>query len=353
MSQSVGDLLKGKNYFFVGASATAFRLFCLRLSRLAGTFSVEVEASLKKRPHSELFALLEQLGVFNIAWEKNILKFQSRGWPLCDLNLKVDTSYSSQYLSAICLNVWGFPYSVSLNTNEEIVSNAYWMMSKEILLSNELIVSDNFVIENIPNKPKKVQVDAEPDMSSLASILAYACLDGQVKLRAMNAKMLQPDIVFFEIVKKMGVQVIENSESLFWSSPDRLLPIKSNLSSCPDLFPVLAVLASFAEGVSIFEGVSHLRFKESNRLEKIAELLDLVGVRYSMHADAFKVFGSADLNFNFPLKDFNPSNDHRLVMAACLLKWKGASLNILDSESINKSFPEYFNFAPITKKVRS
>jgi 3-phosphoshikimate 1-carboxyvinyltransferase len=54
-----------------------------------------------------------------------------------------------------------------------------------------------------------------------------------------------------------------------------------NLFQSPDLFPVLAVMCSWAHGVSKLHGAPHLALKESNRIQRVAELFKLLNIHYT------------------------------------------------------------------------
>src|SRR5690606_26020277 len=58
-----------------------------------------------------------------------------------------------------------------------------------------------------------------------------------------------------------------------------------------DEYPVLAVAAAFAEGVTRMEGLGELRVKESDRLAAVATGLEANGVRVRMGEDWLEVEG--------------------------------------------------------------
>ena len=108
------------------------------------------------------------------------------------------------------------------------------------------------------------------------------------------------------------------------------------------LSPRLAVLCAFASGISELTGTGQLKFKESDRFGKTRELLDLIGVKTEILADGIRIFGgsskvSCDENIVF-----DPDQDHRMAMAAALIKLKGYKLSILQPEVVNKSYPSFW-----------
>jgi 3-phosphoshikimate 1-carboxyvinyltransferase len=146
----------------------------------------------------------------------------------------------------------------------------------------------------------------------------------------------------------MGASLIndENGGILHVSKPIVLRSGHWNLRNSPDLFPVLAVLCSFAEGRTILFGAPHLAFKESNRIEKTAELLRLSGCAVEAQDDGIAIFGNSLRNrVGFT---FDPDQDHRLAMAAGILMLMGFPIQLSNSNVVDKSFPEFWQYIGMT-----
>ena len=110
-------------------------------------------------------------------------------------------------------------------------------------------------------------------------------------------------------------------------------------SNSPDLFPPLAVLASFGSKTSSIKGVERLYAKESNRAQTIKSELSKLGANIKISKDTMMVSPrSAPVNFNV-----SSCNDHRIAMAASIF---ALMLNkptlIKDSSAVNKSFPSFY-----------
>jgi 3-phosphoshikimate 1-carboxyvinyltransferase len=106
-----------------------------------------------------------------------------------------------------------------------------------------------------------------------------------------------------------------------------------------DEVPILAVLASRAEGESVFREVGELRVKESNRLELLAANLRAVGADAEVRGDDLRVRGSA----RPPRGRVDTAQDHRLAMAFTVLGTvPGADVRLSERRSVAISYPGFF-----------
>ena len=106
----------------------------------------------------------------------------------------------------------------------------------------------------------------------------------------------------------------------------------------PDLLPILAVVASFAEGQTNFVGGERLRLKESDRLETTAAMLKALGGKADITADGMIVYNSQLVG-----GVVDGANDHRIVMAASIAAaYCKGEVTIKGAEAVNKSYPRFF-----------
>ena len=117
--------------------------------------------------------------------------------------------------------------------------------------------------------------------------------------------------------------------------------VVDNTVSLIDELPILAVLALFASGPSIFRNVGALRNKESDRLAKIVELITVAGGRATVEGDDLHILGEGGRDMD-PFT-FDAANDHRMVMAAAvcgLFCSDGSKIN--HSDGVEVSFPYFW-----------
>jgi 3-phosphoshikimate 1-carboxyvinyltransferase len=125
-----------------------------------------------------------------------------------------------------------------------------------------------------------------------------------------------------------------------------LKSIRLNLKDNPDLFPVMAVLCALAKGESSLRGAAQLNHKESNRITKVSELLRKIKRPHKTYEDGIEIFGVlASEKESF---QYETDQDHRLAMAAGILKLAGYDIEVINPEVVNKSFPEFWSLLQVT-----
>lgn len=319
MKEALNDFPKNKK-LDCGSAGAVLRFLTLRCSREAGEFQLTGTKRLLERPNAPLFQILGQLGV--------------NGWQEPSSPIHIDCHESSQFASALLLNAWELPFPLRFELSEARVSDGYWRMTLFCVRECGMEVLEGTNNDYLVPANQKVRVHSvvvESDASSAFALACVAAVSGEVKIPDFPKNSLQPDAIFPEILKAMNVPIAwENGNNLVVGKSKELRPISINLQNTPDLYPGLAVLAFFAKGKSQFDGIGHLAGKESNRIAKVAELLE------RMKQGAPFVF--------------DPAEDHRLAMAAAVAKAGGIPVTILHPEVVAKSFP---NFWECLQKIAS
>ena len=106
-----------------------------------------------------------------------------------------------------------------------------------------------------------------------------------------------------------------------------------------DEYLILAVAASFAEGVTRMRGLKELRVKESDRLAATAEMLRVNGVTVEIEGDDLIVHGKSTVAGG---GEVATHMDHRIAMSALMMGLaSGNPVRIDDSAFIATSFPGF------------
>ncbi len=194
----------------------------------------------------------------------------------------------------------------------------------------------------------------EGDWSGAANFLVAGAIFGDVEVEGLDTQSLQADISIMDILMDAGASMsqLEGDTPTTGSIHVARAPLcafETDLNNCPDLFPIVAVLAAFCPGTSRIRGVERLRHKETDRAAAIVDMLTQMGVPVQVDEDEMTIEGMGlpqrILTGNL-LKggSFTSHGDHRMVMAL-----KVASLGadgpveIDDTACVAKSFPEFLD----------
>ena len=189
----------------------------------------------------------------------------------------------------------------------------------------------------------------EADWSAAAPFLVAGALFGEVEVTGLDTTSLQADISILDILMQAGASMSQLEEPT-GSIRVRRAPLSAfdaDLNNCPDLFPVVAVLAAFCPGESHILGVQRLRHKETDRAAAIEEMLTQMGVPVRTDDDEMTITGmglTQRLATGKLLKggSYASHADHRMVMALRLASLgASAPIEIDNVDCVAKSFPAF------------
>lgn len=198
---------------------------------------------------------------------------------------------------------------------------------------------------------KAADMDIEGDWSSAANFLVAGAVFGRVELTGQDTKSLQADLSIMDILMEAGASLSQlgddDPKGLIHVQRAPLSAFEVDAANCPDLFPIVAVLAAFCEGTSRIAGVGRLANKESDRGKAILEMLTKMGVNAKIAGDKLIVDGHslARRALTHTLLrggSFTSHHDHRMVMALRVAGIGADSpIEIDDTQCVAKSFPTF------------
>ena len=109
-----------------------------------------------------------------------------------------------------------------------------------------------------------------------------------------------------------------------------------------DEFPILAVLAAHATGVTVVKGAEELRVKESDRISAVVNMLRVNGVEVEETPDGFIVQGCGGAIPGGGLVETH--HDHRIAMSALIMGTASQKpVSIDDARMIATSYPDFMD----------
>lgn len=195
---------------------------------------------------------------------------------------------------------------------------------------------------------KSTELTLEGDWSAAANFLVAGAIFGRVEVAGLDTGSLQADLTIMDILMDAGAslsQFDDGGNILVQRAP--LNAFNVDASNCPDLFPIISVLAAFCQGRSRIGGVGRLAHKESNRAVAIVNMLTQMGVEALIEGDDLLIDGLSLaqrclLGKMIKGGNYTSCHDHRMVMALKVASLGADSPIIIDDEAcVAKSFPDF------------
>ena len=226
-------------------------------------------------------------------------------------------------------------------------------------------------------KYRAANINLEGDWSAAANFLVAGAVFGRAELSGLDTTSLQADLSIMDILMDAGASLsqLDGDRGNITAQRAPLKAFSADASNCPDLFPILAVLAAFCQGTSRLAGVGRLANKESDRAKAILEMLTQMGVKACIEKDELIIEGHTLVQRLMPpvipsevppvipseappvipseaegsvapglLKggSYTSHHDHRMVMALKVASLGADSPITIDDEAcVAKSFPQF------------
>jgi len=323
----------------VGNSGTTIRLLAGVASLLPCTTLLTGDESIQRRPMAPLVSALEELGARCVSTQGDgRAPLMIRG-PCGGGTTHIRGDVSSQFISSLLLS------SPMKNQDTEIVlltplkSRPYVEITMEIMgrFGGRCEEGEQRFLVPGGQRYRPQHMTIPGDFSSAAFPLVAGALTGSALVKGLDPRSRQGDRVIVDLLTAFGARVRERDEGLEVSGGE-LRGMEVDLADTPDLFPIVAVLASQAEGESRLYNAQHLRHKESDRIKTTVAFLREMGADIQEREDGCVIHGPSGLRG----ASVDSHGDHRILMAAAVagLLAEGETI-ITDGRCYKVSYPSF------------
>jgi 3-phosphoshikimate 1-carboxyvinyltransferase len=334
-----------------GNSGTTARLLLGALApRARGTVVLDGDASLRRRPMARVERPLAAMGAEIVGrGEPGRLPLAVRGAALRGRNHRLDEA-SAQVKSAILLA--GLAAEGATLVEEPAPSRDH--TERMLRAMGAAIETTSGGVRLEPGPIEAVDVRVPGDLSSSAFFLGLAAASGGEAI--VEGVGLNPGRTgFLDLLARMGAEIVaepvhgdaEPGDSVeprgnVTVRADGLRGIEITAPEVPraiDELPLLAVVATRADGETRVTGAAELRVKESDRIATIVGALVRMGADVEALPDGFVVRGRT------PLRGaaLDASGDHRIAMAlAVAASLADGTSTLSGAEWVDVSYPGFF-----------
>ena len=342
-------LQRPKEILDVGNSGTTIRLMMGILAGNKFDATLIGDNSIAKRPMKRVTDPLRLMGC-NIEGkdDANYTPIKIYGGDLKAIDYHMPVA-SAQVKSALILA------SLYANDTSFIYEKVNSRNHTEIMLKSfgaDINVENLKISVNPVNELFSQDIYVPGDISSAAFIIVSALITKGSEVIIKNVGLNETRTGIIDVVKNMNGNIEIINERLVGGELVGDLLVRYTKDLCAttidkdiiprliDEIPVIAVLATQAEGTTIIKDAQELKVKESNRIKSMVENLKILDADIEELEDGMIIKGKSKLNGG-KIKTFK---DHRIAMAFSTLNLiSDEKIKLDDEDCINVSFPGYFD----------
>lgn len=342
--KSKGNLSAPSQVLDCGNSGTTMRLMSGILAGQSFKSILIGDESLSKRPMKRV---IEPLNLMGAEIKSNDFKA-----PLTIHGTKLHSiDYVSKLASAqvkSCILLAGLNADGKTTFTEPYISRNHTEIMLKYMGANISVDKNTVTVEKSQLEPRTIEVCG--DISSAAYFIVAGLIVPNSKIILKNVGLNPTRTGILEVAEKMGGNIeILDKRNISGEDVGDIQISYSDLKSCViegeiiprliDELPVIAVLATQAEGTTIIKDAQDLRNKESDRIKAVVTELKKIGANIEETPDGFIINGKTNLKGDTEVDTYH---DHRLAMSlyvAGLICDKPISIN--GFEWVDISFPEF------------
>ncbi|MEL6369859.1 MAG: 3-phosphoshikimate 1-carboxyvinyltransferase [Pseudomonadota bacterium] len=341
---------------FFGNSGTGVRLMLGLAAGQGIAMRADGDVSLRSRPMGRVIDPLSKMGIA-ISSEGGKLPLtlepQANVFPL-DYRLPVP---SAQVKSAVLLAGLGCDGETviresarSRDHTERMLKAMGADLSEGSEANAETGEAEHVIRLRGPSRLKGIDIEVPGDPSSAAFPVAAALITPGSEVTVEGVLMNPLRTGLFKTLKEMGADIAFANERDIGGEEvadiiarhSRLKGVAVPASRAPsmiDEYPILAIVAAFADGDTYMPGIEELRVKECDRIDATQGLLKAAGVETDAGPDWLRVIGQREVTGGAEVSTFN---DHRIAMSGLVLGLASKSPVSIDTGAmIATSFPAF------------
>jgi len=320
-------------------SGTTIRIIAGIASLLPCHTVLTGDDSIRRRPMQPLISALRELGVECYSTRGNGLAPLVVRGPNTGGETHIPGDISSQFISSLLISSPLKEVDTDIHITTELKSRPYVEITMDMMSRFGVQCSESKNTFHVPGgQSYRAQDYVVPgDFSSAAFPLAAGALTGEATVTNLDPKDRQGDRSFVDILKRFGAEV-RQGEGMVSVGSGRLRGMEIDLADAPDLFPIVAVVATQAKGVSTIINAEHVRYKESDRIASTVKFLTDMGAQIEERKDGCVIHGSCRLKGT----QVEPLGDHRILMAAAVAGLVAEGETIIgDGDCFKISYPSF------------
>ena len=327
-----------------GESGSTLRFFIPLGALLNEAFTFTGHGKLVSRPLNAYYDIFAKQGLSYQTAEEGHLPLTVNGKLEAGL-YQLPGNVSSQYVSGLLFALPLLENDSVIEIISELESSAYVDMTLSCLKKYGIeIVNENnehrrYIVRG-GQKYKAMDSNVEGDWSQAAFWTVGGSLGEAVTCSGVDYTSLQGDKAVVSIMEGMDADItVQGTDVVTGNATTKATVIDA--ANCPDIIPVLTVLAAVSEGTTEIINAGRLRIKECDRLAAITQELNKLGADITELPEGLVINGKPE-----GLRggaECDAWNDHRIAMSLAIAAQKCAEpFTLTGASSVQKSYPEFW-----------
>jgi len=195
---------------------------------------------------------------------------------------------------------------------------------------------------------RATSIEVPADISSAAFLMVGAAIAAKSEVLLTHVGINPTRMGIINLLRQMGADICLHHERQIGGEPVADISVRSRalhgivipphqVPLAIDEFPALFIAAACAEGETILTGAEELRVKESDRIQTMAEGLNILGIKAIPTADGIIIRGGT-----MGGGTINSYGDHRVAMAFAIAGLRAKKpIVIEDCANVATSFPHF------------
>lgn len=346
-SNGVESFAEPKTPLYFGNSGTTARLMLGILSAIPYFTVLHGDPHLTMRPMERVVTPLKLMGAAIYGREDDaFLPMATKGKRLRGIDYTLPVK-SAQVKSAVLLA--GLFADGKTSVTEQAKTRDH---TENMLLAFGADIKTNGLSTTITNKNslQAVNVIVPGDISSAAFFMVAAAIVPNSTLTLCDVGLNETRTGIIDVFKRMGANIrLTNEREVSGEWMGDITVTYGDLQAVEiegdiiptliDEIPIIALLATQAEGTTVIRNAEELRVKETDRIQAVVEVLSTLGAHIEEKEDGMVIYGKTKLTGG----EIKSYSDHRMAMMgviASLICTEPVKMD--DVSSIAISYPTFF-----------
>lgn len=332
----------------IGHAGTSMRFLTAYFSSRRGDKVLTGSARMKERPIGNLVNALVHLGAeIEYTEKEGFPPLFIRGKQLQGGCVSIDSSVSSQFISALLLSAPTFKNGLELHLDNKVISSSYIEMTVKMMQHAGVEVMKKGNVLNVVSQEYKAKdITVEGDWSGVSYWYEMVALakEAEVFIYSLGKNSVQGDSRCAEIFKVLGIHT-DYFEQGIKITKNGIHPSRFDFDFIenPDLVQTLAVTCVMLGIPFCFRGTQSLRIKETDRIAALQKELGKFGVELEYTSNGVLEWNGKKGAIPAAPQVINTYHDHRMALAFAPVALIHNKIIIDDPKVVIKSYPTFWN----------